>query len=87
MAKTGETCTMSGHYKFAGHTDGSIGCHPTLNESDILIVKGNTFPPIKSHGKCAYWTHVRPLIFFRFSNNSFKHKVNCCEMIVKQSKK
>lgn len=61
MPKTGETCTFSGHYKFAGHTDGSIGCHPTLDESDIPMYKGNTFPPIKSCGKGAYWTYVRPL--------------------------
>ena len=61
MPKTGEICTKSGHYRFSGHTDGSVGCHPTSDEQDIPMVEGRTFPPIKSCGKGAYWTYVRPL--------------------------
>jgi len=61
MPNTGETCTRSGHYKFSGHMDGSVGCHPTLDEQDIPMHEGKTFPPIKSCGKGAIWTWVRPL--------------------------
>ena len=61
MPKTSEICQTSGHYKFSGHTDGSSGCHPTSNESDIPMYRGNPFPPIKSCGKGAIWTYVRPL--------------------------
>ena len=61
MPKTGEICVISGHYKFSGHSDGSIGCHPTFDESGIPMYYGNTFPPIKSCGKGAFWTYVRPL--------------------------
>lgn len=61
MPKNGETCTKSGHYKFAGHTDGSKGCHPTIDEQDIPMTVGKTFPPIKSCNKGAFWTWVRPL--------------------------
>ena len=61
MANNGETCTKSGHYKFAGHPDGSTGCHPTADEMDIPMTVGKTFPPIRSCGKGAIWTWVRSL--------------------------
>lgn len=61
MPKTGEICQTSGWYKFSGHTDGSIGCHPTKDEQDIPMKAGNHFPPIKSCEKGAYWTYIRPL--------------------------
>ena len=59
MPKTGEICERSGVYRFAGHTDGSVGCHPTSEEMEIPLSKGETFPPIRSCGKGAYWTFVR----------------------------
>ena len=61
MAKTGEICQTSGWYKFAGHTDGNIGCHPTIDEQDIPMKSGNRFPPIRSCERGAYWNFVRPL--------------------------
>ncbi len=61
MSKTGEICTISGHYRFAGHTDGSRGCHETINEQDIPMRVGETFPPVKHCRKGAYWTYSRPL--------------------------
>lgn len=61
MNKTGEICTKSGHYRFAGHTDGSIGCHETLNERDIPMKAGERFPPVKHCQKGAYWEYSRPL--------------------------
>ena len=59
--KTGEVCPLSGHYKFVAHTDGSVGCHETLDERDIPMRQGETFPPVKHCGKGAYWIWTRPL--------------------------
>ncbi len=61
MYKTGEKCLLSGHYKFMGHTDGSIGCHETSDERDIPMHQGDTFPPVKHCRKGAYWDYSRPL--------------------------
>ena len=61
MPKTGEICSTSGHYKFAGHTSGKIGCHPTSDEKDIPMKSGNRFPPIRSCEQGAFWMYVRPL--------------------------
>jgi len=59
MPKTGEVCQRSGIYRFSGHTDGSIGCHPTYEEGEIPLSRGETFPPIRSCKKGAFWTFVR----------------------------
>ena len=59
--KTGELCPQTGHYSFAGHIDGSIGCHETSDERDIPMYRGNTFPPVKHCQKGAYWVYARPL--------------------------
>lgn len=59
MPHTGEICQRSGIYHFAGHMGGGTGCHPTSEERDIPLSKGETFPPIRSCGKAAYWTFVR----------------------------
>jgi len=61
MPKTGETCEIEGYYKFAGHIDDSIGCHPTYEEQEIPMHQGNTFPPIKSCRKGANWIYSRSL--------------------------
>lgn len=58
MPKTGETCQRSGVYRFAGHPDGSTACH-TAEENEIPLSKGETFPPIRSCSKAAFWTFVR----------------------------
>ena len=61
MNKTGETCQKPGYYKFSGHTDSSINCHPTSDERDIPMKLKNTFPPIRSCEKGAFWKWDRPL--------------------------
>ena len=61
MDKTGEICSLSGHYKFAGHTDPSLKCHPTSNEMFIPMMFGARFPPVKSCEQGAYWQYHRPL--------------------------
>lgn len=58
LHKTGEICTVTGNYKFAGHVDGTIGCHPTWEEQVIPLDYGDRFPPIRSCGKGAYWQLV-----------------------------
>jgi hypothetical protein len=59
MAKTGETNERAGVYRFAGHPDGSTGCHLTSDEKEIPLAAGERFPPIRSCGKPATWTFVR----------------------------
>jgi len=59
MQKTGEICRQSGVYRFTGHTDGSVGCHPTSKEDEISLSKEETFPPIRSCGKGAFWQFIR----------------------------
>ena len=60
MNKTGEKCQKSGYYRFVRHTDFSVGCHPTYEEGEIPLEAGETFPPIKSCKKGAYWEYARP---------------------------
>ncbi len=59
MPKTGETCHQTGIYRFAGHTDRSVGCHPTSEEHEIPLSNGETFPPIRSCGKGVFWQFIR----------------------------
>ena len=59
MPKTGEVANVSGIYRFAGHVDGSKGCHPTQDEREIPLAHGETFPPIRSCKKAAIWQFVR----------------------------
>ncbi|RKH03876.1 YjzC family protein [Corallococcus praedator] len=53
--KTGEKCETSGNYVFDGYVDGSTSPAPTAEERVIPLSKGETFPPIKSSAKSAYW--------------------------------
>lgn len=59
MPITGEIAERSGIYAFAGHVGGGTGCHPTNEEREIPIAKGERFPPIRSCGKAANWDFVR----------------------------
>gem|GEM_PF-797359 len=59
MPHTGEICQRSGIYGFAGHVDRTTGCHPTSEERQIPLSKGERFPPIRSCGKAANWVFVR----------------------------
>jgi hypothetical protein len=55
MPKTGDFCQITGIYRFSGHTDGSIGCHPILEEREIIRWRGETFPATKSCKKSTNW--------------------------------
>ncbi len=53
--KTGQTCTVSGRYRFDGYLDGSSTPRPTPEEMEIPLTRGETFPPIRSSGKACWW--------------------------------
>jgi len=53
--KTGETCSISGVYRFDRYTDGTSSPRPTAEEERIPLAKDETFPPIRSSGKACYW--------------------------------
>lgn len=56
--KTGETCDTTGHYQFDGYTDGSWTPTPTANEQVIPLSRGETFPPVRSSNKGAWWKYL-----------------------------
>lgn len=53
--KTGETCIVSGRYRFDGYTDGTSSPAPRREEREIPLSRGETFPPIRSSGKACWW--------------------------------
>ena len=57
--KTGDKCVTSGDYAFDGYTDGSKTPAPTPNEQSIPLRAGETFPPVKSSQKGAWWKLAR----------------------------
>lgn len=52
---TAQRCVASGSYVFDGYTDGSSAPAPTQEERVISLRVGDTFPPIRSANKGAYW--------------------------------
>lgn len=53
--RTGEKCPATGSYAFDGYVDGTSTPAPTPEERQIPLTKGETFPPVRSSGKAAYW--------------------------------
>lgn len=60
MPKTGDKCMNPGYYKFSGHIKTTSNCHPTFDESEILMQLFKIFPSVNTCGKDAFWTYVRP---------------------------
>lgn len=56
--KTGQKCTAKGNYQFDGYTDGTSYPAPTANERVIPMDVGDTFPPINSSDKGAWWKFI-----------------------------
>lgn len=54
-SKTGEKCTTTGSYVFDGYVDGTTTPAPTSNERVIPLRSGETFPPVRSANKAAFW--------------------------------
>ena len=57
--KTGETCEIAGKYQFDGYVDGTTYPSPTAEERVIPMDRGDTFPPVKSSAKAAWWVLIR----------------------------
>ncbi len=53
--KTGETCEITGRYRFHGYVDGTKDPPPGHKERKLSIVTGQTFPKIESSGKECWW--------------------------------
>lgn len=56
--RTGQTCTKTGKYQFDGYLDGSSTPAPTFEERIIPLSNGETFPPIRSSNKGAWWKYI-----------------------------
>ncbi len=54
-AKTGDTCQVSGRYRFDGYLDGTSTPAPHPEEVQIPLSRGERFPPIRSSGKACWW--------------------------------
>jgi hypothetical protein len=59
--KTGQTNPASGSFAFDGYIDGTTTPAPTAAERVIPLSKDETFPPIKSANKGAWWKLQRLL--------------------------
>ena len=57
--KTGEKCETKGTYTFVRYVDNQQAPAPTRDEQNIPLDKGDTFPPIKSQNKAAWWMLTR----------------------------
>ena len=55
LYKTGDKAPRTGVYKWMRYTDGTRTPTPTANERRIPLEVGETFPPVKSAGKAAWW--------------------------------
>lgn len=56
--KTGDKCPIKGRYQFDGYTDGTSYPAPTAEEKVIPLDAGETFPPIRSTNKGAWWKYI-----------------------------
>jgi hypothetical protein len=53
--KTGQKAPAKAWYLWDGYTDGTRTPRPTVEEQKIPLETGETFPPINSCNKGAYW--------------------------------
>ncbi len=58
LYKTGDKAPFTGRYEFVRYTDGSTTPAPTSQERVIPLSKDETFPPVKSCNKGAWWRWV-----------------------------
>lgn len=58
VGKTGDTALYTGRYQFERYTDGTTTPAPTADERIIPLSRGETFPPVKSSKKGAYWRYI-----------------------------
>jgi hypothetical protein len=55
LFKTGEISSAHAKYAFDHYTDGTTSPSPTEEEKEIELDSGDTFPPINSCDKGAWW--------------------------------
>lgn len=53
--KTGQKSPANAYFAWDGYTDGTRTPSPTTEEEKIKLDNGETFPPINSCDKGAYW--------------------------------
>ncbi len=53
--RTGEICSKSGRYTYAGYLDGSSRPEPARVETIVALREGESFPPVRSYGKPCWW--------------------------------
>lgn len=53
--RTGDKAPANAWYDWDGYTDGTYSPSPTAEERRIPLEKGETFPPVRSCNKAAYW--------------------------------
>jgi hypothetical protein len=58
MYLTGQKAPRTGRYQFVRYSDGTNSPAPSAEEKVIALTQGETFPPIKSRGKGAYWQAI-----------------------------
>jgi hypothetical protein len=58
LFKTGEEAPRTGRYEFVRYTDGTTTPSPTAEERIIYLSRGETFPPIRSTNKAAWWRAI-----------------------------
>jgi hypothetical protein len=57
--KTGAKCEAKGRYAFVRYVDNPQAPAPTIDEREIPLDKGDTFPPIRSQNRAAWWRLIR----------------------------
>ncbi len=58
MYQTGNKAPANGRYQFVRYVDGSTTPSPTSEERVIQLEQGETFPPIRSCNKAAWWQAI-----------------------------
>jgi hypothetical protein len=56
--KTGQMCELAGTYAFDGYVEPKYAPSPTPNEREIPMEVGETFPPVRSTERAAWWKWV-----------------------------
>jgi len=60
MFTTGDTCKITGTYRYCGHSPTINGCHKKWEEIDIRLEEGKKFPTVGTCSKPAQWIFIRP---------------------------
>jgi hypothetical protein len=56
--RSGDLCDDSGWYEFDGYLDAPDAPLPSLSETEIPMIAGDVFPPVRSQQRLCYWKLV-----------------------------